>query len=107
MRIDEVDRIHGIFNGTSNYILDHMQRYHASFEDILKEAQELGYAPDVKLYRQNPDGYRGHVGDISGMLRIAVTGRESSPDLFEVMRILGRGAVLGRLRRALDALAQR
>ena len=70
-------------------------------------AQELGYAPDVKLYRQNPDGYRGHVGDISGMLRIAVTGRESSPDLFEVMRILGRGAVLGRLRRALDALAQR
>ena len=36
MRIDEVDRIHGIFNGTSNYILDHMQRYHASFEDILK-----------------------------------------------------------------------
>ena len=44
MRIDEVDRIHGIFNGTSNYILDHMQRYHASFEDILKEAQELGYA---------------------------------------------------------------
>ena len=77
------------------------------FDRVRALAQELGYAPDVKLYRQNPDGYRGHVGDISGMLRIAVTGRESSPDLFEVMRILGRGAVLGRLRHALDALAQR
>ena len=66
MRIDEVDRIHGIFNGTSNYILDHMQRYHASFEDILKEAQELGYAeadPSADI-----DGY-----DICNKLRISAS----------------------------------
>ena len=40
MRIDEIHK----FNGTSNFILDHMERYHASFNDILKQAQELGYA---------------------------------------------------------------
>ena len=44
MRIDEVDEIHGIFNGTSNFILDHMQRYGTSFDEVLKEAQQLGYA---------------------------------------------------------------
>ena len=76
------------------------------FDRIRDLASALGYAPDVKLYRQNPDGYKGHVGDVSAVLRVAVTGRESSPDLFEVMRILGRGRVLGRLRRALDAFAQ-
>lgn len=43
-RIDEIDRIHGIFNGTSNFILDHMQRFHATFDAVLKEAQALGYA---------------------------------------------------------------
>ena len=78
----------------------------SAFDRIRDLASALGYAPDVKLYRQNPDGYKGHVGDVSAVLRVAVTGRESSPDLFEVMRILGRGRVLGRLRRALDALAQ-
>lgn len=44
MRIDEIHKFYGIFNGTSNFILDHMERYHASFNDILKQAQELGYA---------------------------------------------------------------
>ncbi len=44
LRIDQVNRIHGIFNGTSNFILDHMQRYQATFDEVLKEAQHLGYA---------------------------------------------------------------
>ncbi|CAH1853229.1 homoserine dehydrogenase [Convivina intestini] len=44
LRIDEVDSIHGIFNGTSNFILDQMTKTGASFEDVLKEAQDLGYA---------------------------------------------------------------
>lgn len=44
LRVDNVDCMHGIFNGTSNFILDHMQRYQATFDDVLKRAQELGYA---------------------------------------------------------------
>ncbi|MEG0274919.1 MAG: homoserine dehydrogenase [Longicatena sp.] len=66
MRIDEVERIHGIFNGTSNYILDHMERYGASFDEILKEAQGLGYAeadPSADI-----DGY-----DICNKLRISAS----------------------------------
>lgn len=43
-RIDDIDEIHGIFNGTSNYILDHMGKEHQPFDVILHQAQELGYA---------------------------------------------------------------
>ncbi|MEG2995365.1 MAG: homoserine dehydrogenase [Erysipelotrichaceae bacterium] len=44
MRIDNITSLHGIFNGTSNFILDHMERNSASYEDVLKQAQALGYA---------------------------------------------------------------
>lgn len=43
-RIDTIDEIHGIFNGTTNYILDHMVKENAQFDVILRKAQELGYA---------------------------------------------------------------
>lgn len=66
LRIDDVDEIHGIFNGTSNFILDHMQRYGTSFEEVLKEAQRLGYAeadPSADI-----DGY-----DVCNKLRISAS----------------------------------
>lgn len=66
MRIDEVDRIHGIFNGTSNYILDHMQRFGSDFDEVLATAQSLGYAeadPSADI-----DGY-----DICNKLRISAS----------------------------------
>ncbi|MFK4785390.1 homoserine dehydrogenase [Fusobacterium sp. MFO224] len=43
-KIDEVSEIGGIFNGTTNFILDKMTKYSAEFEETLKEAQEKGYA---------------------------------------------------------------
>ena len=60
-------------------------------------AAELGFAPETKHYKKNPTEYKGHVGDISMFLRIAVTGRASSPDMYEVMRILGAEKVKRRL----------
>ncbi|WP_334329935.1 homoserine dehydrogenase [Companilactobacillus sp. HBUAS59699] len=44
LRIDQVNSIEGIFNGTSNFILDQMSKYGQSFAEVLKEAQKLGYA---------------------------------------------------------------
>lgn len=69
----------------------------AWFEKIKQIAAALGYAPETKLYKKEPEAYKGHVGDVSMALRVAVTGRQNSPDLFEVMRILGRERVLARL----------
>lgn len=44
LRIDTVNTISGIFNGTSNFILDQMSRNEESFDEVLAEAQKLGYA---------------------------------------------------------------
>ena len=49
----------------------------------------LGYSPEVKDYKKNPDAYKGHVGDVSTVVRIAVTGRTNTPDLCTVMQLLG------------------
>ncbi|MBO5273811.1 MAG: glutamate--tRNA ligase [Clostridia bacterium] len=67
------------------------------FDKIKALASELGYAPETKLYKKNPEEYKGHVGDISMFLRIAVTGKASSPDMYEIMRILGADRVKERI----------
>lgn len=67
------------------------------FAKIKQIAADLGYAPETKLYKKDPSAYRGHVGDVSMVLRVAVTGRQNSPDLYEVMHILGRERTSARL----------
>ena len=48
-------------------------------------------------YKKNPDAYPGHVGDVSNVLRAAVTGRTKSPDLCSIMKALGKEKVLERV----------
>ncbi len=74
------------------------------FEDVRRLAEELGFAGNVKEYKKNPDAYPGSVADVSMVLRIAVTGRQQSPDLFQVMRMLGKHEVAGRLAKMAETL---
>jgi len=67
------------------------------FNKIKEIASSVGYAPEVKLFKKEPDKFKGHVGDISMFLRIAVTGSNNSPDLYEVMHILGKERTLARI----------
>ena len=60
-------------------------------------AEKLGYAREVKAYKENPDGYKGHVGDISTVIRVKLTGRCNTPDLYEIMQVLGKEEVLKRI----------
>ncbi|WP_040195984.1 glutamate--tRNA ligase [Candidatus Soleaferrea massiliensis] len=70
------------------------------FNKITELGVSLGYAAKPKEYKNNPDQYKGHVGDISMVLRVAVSGRQNSPDMYEVMKIIGKERVLSRLRDA-------
>ena len=74
------------------------------FEKIKAISEELGFTSDMKAYKANPENYKGSVGDVSMILRIAVTGRTNSPDMHEIMRILGKERVLSRLNMAEKAL---
>lgn len=67
------------------------------FDKIKALAEKYGFCPDTKQYKADPEGYKGHVGDVSMILRVAVTGRQNSPDMYEVMRILGKDKVVARL----------
>ena len=62
----------------------------------------MGFASEMKDYKQNPDAYKGSVADIAMILRIAVTGKTMSPDTYSVMRILGAEKVVSRILAALD-----
>ncbi len=72
------------------------------FSRIKDLCEPLGYTPNVKEYKKNPDAYKGHVGDISTVIRIAVTGRRNTPDLYSIMQILGEDRVKARLSSALE-----
>ena len=63
--------------------------------------EPLGYTPNVKEYKKNPELYKGHVGDVSTVIRIAVTGRRNTPDLYSIMQILGEEKVKDRMKTAL------
>lgn len=71
------------------------------FERIKKLADELGYAMRPKDYKNEPEKYKGHVGDVSMVLRLAVSGKQCSPDMYSIMRILGHDRVIERLEKAI------
>ena len=58
---------------------------------------ELGYAREVKEYKLEPEKYKGHVGDLSTVIRVKVTGRCNTPDLYEIMKVLGKERILKRI----------
>ena len=60
-------------------------------------AEKYSYAKEVKDYKENPDNYKGHVGDICEMIRYAVTSLHMTPDLYEILRLLGKDEIIRRL----------
>ncbi len=75
------------------------------FEKVKKIADEMGFASDMKAYKANPESYKGNVADISSFIRVAVTGKRSSPDMYEVMQILGNDTVVSRINDAIAKLS--
>ncbi len=76
----------------------------AWFDKIKAVADALGYASDMKAYKENPAAYRGNVADVSMFLRVAVTGKLNSPDMYAVMQILGEDRVRARIEKMLNTL---
>jgi len=60
------------------------------FDKIKELSGEMGYAKEVKEFKANPDMYKAHVGDVSTVLRVALTKRVNTPDLYEIMKVLGK-----------------
>lgn len=89
---------------TSKVISLYAEKYYNSgddkqtwFDKMKDLAEEVGFAREVKEYKADPEKWPGHVGDISTIIRVAVTGRQNTPDLYEIMNVLGEEEVKRRL----------
>ncbi len=74
------------------------------FPKVRELAVSLGYAKAPKEYKKNPDEFKGHVGDVASVIRVAVTGRRNTPDLYEILQTLGVDEVMKRFNYAIDKL---
>lgn len=67
------------------------------FNKIKELTDELGYCSNMKEYRNNPDNYKGSVADISTVIRVAMTTSTMTPDLYEILRLLGKKRIEDRI----------
>ena len=74
------------------------------FDKIKELAGKLGYASEVKEFKANPDKYKAHVGDVSTVLRVALTSRTNTPDMYEIMKILGKERISKRFEEAIKSI---
>ena len=83
---------------------DHSDDNETWFNKIREITDELGYAVKPKDYKKHPEDYKGHVGHVSTVIRVALMGRQQSPDVWEIQQILGEDRVRARLEGYLRAL---
>ncbi len=67
------------------------------FDGMKAVAEANGFATDNKLYKANPEAYKGNMADFSCLVRVAVTGRRQTPDLYAILALLGKDEVISRL----------
>lgn len=90
----------GIINKVLSAYLSSYSENHSKeewFENLKNTASNLGFCTDMKEYKKNPDNYIGSTADFASIIRIAITNRKNSPDIYEIMQILGKDEVKNRL----------
>ena len=99
--INDREDIHNILKLYIEKYYDENDDKQTWFDKIKELSGELGYAKEVKEYKANPDAYKAHVGDVSTVIRVALTGRTNTPDMYEIMQVLGKESVIKRLESAI------
>lgn len=85
---------------------DHTDDNETWFGKIRTITEERGYAVRPKDYKKNPDAYKGHVGDVSTVVRLAITSRRNSPDIWAIQQVLGEEKTIARVKRMIAALCK-
>ncbi len=74
------------------------------FSKIKDLCEPLGFTPNVKEFKKTPELFKGHVGDVSTVIRLAVTSRKNTPDLCSIMQLLGQNKVNERINQVIETL---
>jgi len=91
--ISDKEKINEILDTYIEEYYDEDDEKQVWFDKIKDLAGRLGYAKEVKEYKENPEAFPGHVGDVSTVLRVALTGRTNTPDMYEIMKIIGKDRI--------------
>ncbi len=67
------------------------------FNKVKELCDELGYASNIKEYKQDPSKFKGNVADVSTVIRVAITSKSNTPDLYELMKLLGKTRIMKRV----------
>ena len=107
IRKDEVDIDKGLQKDILNDFLDTYYFGDSTsewFTKIQRIAQKYGFCIDYKEYKENPNKYKGKVGDVAMVVRVAVTGKKQTPDLYEIMQVMGESKMRERIKRYISSL---
>lgn len=85
-------------------VLDMNDTLEIWFSKIKDMARKYGFAESIKEYKLNPNGYKGYVADIAKIFRVALTGKTQTPDLYQIINVMGEERVRGRLENMLKIL---
>ncbi|HNW23636.1 MAG TPA: glutamate--tRNA ligase, partial [Candidatus Dojkabacteria bacterium] len=71
---------------------------------VKKIGEENGFCTDYKEYEKNSKSYKGRIGDVAMVIRVTVTGRKQTPDLYQVMQVMGEDRVRERIKGYLNTI---
>lgn len=74
------------------------------FERAKDAAEKLGFARDAKTYKKDKESYKGHIGDFMSVVRVAISGRKNTPDLYELLHIMGEDRLKSRFEKAIKSI---
>ena len=95
--ITNIDEIKNIMNVYISKYYDSNDDKDTWFSKMKDLANELGYAANVKDYKNNPDNYKGSIVDISMVIRVCLTTKSMTPDLYDIMKLLGVDRIKDRI----------
>ena len=102
--INEKEDIEKILNLYIEKYYDENDEKQEWFDKIKELAGEMGYAKEVKEFKANPEMYKAHVGDVSTVLRVALTARTNTPDMYEIMQVIGKERMAKRFEKAIKEM---
>ena len=74
------------------------------FANMKEQAEKIGFCTDMKMYKADPDKYIGSTADFAKIIRIAITNKENSPDIYAIMQLLGKNETLNRFKSAKESI---
>ena len=96
-KINDKEEIKNILNVYMDKYYSEEDNQEEWFNKVKQLCDELGYASNMKEYKQNPDNFKGNVADVSTVIRVALTTKAQTPDLYEIMKLLGKERILKRI----------